>query len=252
MNQSAVAEAIGAYPEVAAIVVLIVGVLLARAAQWGVARAGRHVTRRYSTTLTPTFSRGASLLVFWAIVIAAMFVAMRLLGVAELSDWLRSALNFVPRLFVGVAIIGIGHLVGIIAGNVVRRTQTEPSRSAMLPKFAYAAVLLVAIITGARHMGIDVSFIAQLSLTLLTILLGALALAFALGAREHVANLIARSELNDYSAGMRIRVDDVEGDVVEIKRTGILIATEEGQVAIPASRFATSHVLRLTDRADQD
>ena len=53
---------------------------------------------------------------------------------------------------------------------------------------------------------------------------------------RHVANLLARRELSRLAIGERIRVDGVEGDIVDIYNTGLDIATEDGITSIPAAR----------------
>jgi hypothetical protein len=107
------------------------------------------------------------------------------------------------------------------------------------------AVVTVAVITGLQQLGIDISFVTQLSLILLAALLGGLSLAFALGARQYVANLMAQPELARYATGERLRIGDDEGVIVEIYRTGLTLATEEGLVSIPAARLADGRVVRI-------
>ena len=72
-------------------------------------------------------------------------------------------------------------------------------------------------------------------------------LAFALGARRHVANLLAHRELARINVGERIRIDDVEGVVVEIHDTAVDVTTKHGVATVPAARFAESTVLRLSE-----
>ena len=79
-----------------------------------------------------------------------------------------------------------------------------------------------------------------------TIAAGALGLAFALGARGYVANLVARRELDAYREGDTLRIDGVEGTVAALRRTGIVLATADGLVAIPAARFTEALVTRVT------
>ncbi len=77
-------------------------------------------------------------------------------------------------------------------------------------------------------------------------------LAFALGARQHVANLLARRELSRLAVADRIRVDGIEGEIVDIHATGVDISTEDGVVSIPAARFADTNVLKLTEESRDD
>ncbi|MDX1509567.1 MAG: hypothetical protein R3358_14870, partial [Woeseiaceae bacterium] len=87
--------------------------------------------------------------------------------------------------------------------------------------------------------------VSQLLLILVAIGGGGLMLAFALGSRHHVANLMARRELARFNVGDRIRVDGLEGNIIDIHETGIELATADGTANIPASRLAEASVLRL-------
>ncbi|MFN2349328.1 MAG: hypothetical protein ABR558_07120, partial [Thioalkalivibrio sp.] len=86
-------------------------------------------------------------------------------------------------------------------------------------------------------------FITQLSLITLASLLGGLSIAFALGARQYVANLVAQPEMTRYASGDRLRIDDDEGVIVEIYRTGLTLETDQGLVSIPAARLASGRVV---------
>jgi len=92
--------------------------------------------------------------------------------------------------------------------------------------------------------------VTQLALIVLAALLGALSLAFALGARQHVANLMAQSELSRYATGDRLRIDGDEGIIVEIYRTGLTLTTDEGIVSIPASRLANGRVVQVSQKPE--
>ena len=130
----------------------------------------------------------------------------------------------------------------------VTRALEPDSRIAGL---AHGTIVGVAVIISMQTLGLDVSFVAQFVLVITAAALGGLTLAFVLGARAHVANLIGASELARYAVGDRIRLGDIEGAIVEIRRTGAEIATEEGIVSIPASQFLDSPVVRLrADAAD--
>jgi len=114
-------------------------------------------------------------------------------------------------------------------------------------RLVYVAILSVAIVTDLDQLGIDTTFLTQLVLVLVIVLLGGLMLTFALGAREYVANLIARSELQRYAPGERIRIGATEGVVLEIRATGLDLVTDEGIVSIPAANFARMDVLRIVE-----
>ena len=132
--------------------------------------------------------------------------------------------------------------------NLLLRLQgPEASQQQLAPRIVQAAIFLVGAMTGLQHMGLDVSFIAELLILVVGVCLAGLSLAFALGARQYVANLVAGSAVARFAPGDHIVIDGTEGTILEIHRTGADLATAEGVVTVPASMFAELPVLRRED-----
>ncbi|MFU8814341.1 MAG: hypothetical protein ACNA7W_03285 [Pseudomonadales bacterium] len=246
-------DLIDSYPELAAVLVLVLGFILGKLAQTAVQHllvlsdrlVARYGTRQQSL-FSPLFHRAFGLLTYGTVLIIAVVLAVRLLGIDQLTVWLDGVLGYAPRFVVGLFIIGIGNVAGALLRNLTASMMKEGNPDALGPRLVHAAVLAVAVITGLQQLGIDISFITGLALILLAGLLGGLSLAFALGSRQYVANLMAQPELGRYATGDRLRIDQDEGVVVEIYRTGLTLATDEGLVTIPAARLAIDRVVRLT------
>jgi hypothetical protein len=246
-------ELINTYPELTAAVVLALGFVLGKLAETAVRHvlvvADRLVARygtRQHALFSPLFQRVFGLFTYGTVLIIAVIIAVRLLNIEQLSTWLDAALAYAPRFVVGLFIVGIGNVVGALLRNLTAGLMSDGNANALGPRLVQIGVVTVAVITGLEQLGIDISFITQLALILLTALLGGLSLAFALGARGYVANLMAQPELARYATGERLRIDDDEGVIVEIHRTGLTLATDEGLVAIPAARLAGGRVVRIT------
>lgn len=246
------------YPELAAVLVLAIGIVLGKLAHMIVRRLlalGDRLVgtygRRDRHLVSPVFQQGFALLVFATVLVLSAVVAVRMLDIDQLTAWLDSLLGYGPRFVLGLLIIGIGNVVGALLRNLTAGVMSGDSNAAV-PRLVYFAVVTIAVITGLQQLGIDISFITRMALIVIAALLGGLSLAFALGARDYVANLVAHSELARYASGERLRIDDDEGEVVEIYRTGLTLATDEGLVSIPAARLARGRVVRLSPEADRD
>lgn len=248
-------DLIQAYPELAAVAVLILGIGLGKLAAVMTRRllsltdrlAARYGGRERSH-ISPVFQQGLSLFAFLVVLVLAIIIAVRLLDIDQLSGWLDALLSYVPRFVLGLLIIGAGTVLGTLTRSLVASLMSQGDANALLPRLAQVGVVLIAFVTGLQQIGIDISFITQLSLIVLAALLGGLSIAFALGARQYVANLMAQSELARYATGDRLRIDDDEGEIVEIHRTGLTLATDEGLVSIPAARLTSGRVLKLTEK----
>lgn len=253
MNDSSLSTAITAHPEIAAMVVLVLGFTLARLARGAAGYLLNAIDQwlaRYSTSdaeiISQEFvglSRG---LVFWVIILASIVSALHLLGINGLEQAIATLFNLIPQLVVALAIVGAGHIAGLLLGGLTARLSESIEPDSPGPRLVHGAVLMVAIVMGLQQLHIDITFITQLLLVLVVVVMGGMAVAFALGARDYVANLIGRSELQRYAPGERIRIGAYEGTIVNIHRTGVEIATQEGVVAIPAAQFSREPVARLS------
>jgi hypothetical protein len=78
-------------------------------------------------------------------------------------------------------------------------------------------------------------------------LIVSVAVAFGLGARVLVANLIGAQQLQRLlEPGQIARIDGMQGQVIELTPTSVILATEEGRMSVPAKRFQEAATLILT------
>jgi small-conductance mechanosensitive channel len=240
--------------EIIAVAILVLGVIVARLASIGAGALLGFLERRaarLATTEKPLISlkliRIIRAVLFWLIVVLAISYALAVLGVGGLPTMLTGVMAFIPQMLVAFTIVVAGHVTGLLASHVVSNLSSEISTSSLAPRLVYGTIVVVAVVMGLQAIRVDISFLTQLLSIAFAVAGAGLMLAFALGARQHVANLLARRELSRLAVTDRIRVDGVEGEVVDIHATGVDIVTEEGVVSVPASRFADTSVLKLTE-----
>ncbi|MBT8079268.1 MAG: mechanosensitive ion channel [Gammaproteobacteria bacterium] len=243
-------DALAARDELVAVAILVLGVIAARLLSVAVGaildfldRRTARLTTSEKSVISPRLVRIARTIVFWMVIILAISYALRVLGIGGIATMLNAVITFVPQLLVGLMIVVAGHVVGLIVSHVVANLSEDMTASSLAPRMLYGAILIVAVVMGLQHIDVDISFVTQLMLIVIAVAGGGLMLAFALGSRQHVANLLARRELSRLAVGDRIRVDAVEGEVVDIHATGIDIANDEGIVRVPAARLAETSVL---------
>jgi hypothetical protein len=244
--------------EVIAVAILVLGVIIGRIAAVAAGALLGFLDRRaarLATTekplISPKLIRVIRAVLFWLIVVLAISYALAVLGVGGLPTRLTSVMDFIPQILVGFTIVVAGHVIGLLASHVVSNLESEITPSSLAPRLVYGIIVVVAVVMGLQHVQVDISFVTQLLLIAFAVVGGGLMLAFAIGARQHVANLLARRELSRLVVADRIRVDGVEGEIVNIHATGVEIATEEGVVSVPAARFADANWVKLM-QADGD
>jgi small-conductance mechanosensitive channel len=203
----------------------------------------------------PTLERHVSdvvgLVVFWAVLLFFLAAAADALGLPILSTSLSGLGFYVPRLL-GAIVIAI---VGLVLGNLAREAVTAAASAAGAPfapavgQIVRAAIIVAAVLIAIAELGIDITLLtALLSVTLLAVL-GAFALAFGLGARTAVSNIIGAHYLRQtYEVGQHVRFGDVEGTISAITATSVRLRVHDGEVVVPAKQFSETVTMLLTAR----
>ena len=254
MEENVFTTSFASRPELVAIAVLIGGFIVGRIASMLLGRALGALDRRVarvttsdSSVFSPRLIGISRAVVFWLVFVLAITYALRILGVGGISTLADLIISFIPRALVSFAIIAAGHMLGLLASNLLTEFSENIREDSFAPRLLYGGIVTVAVVMGLQHIAIDISFITRLLLILVAIVGGGLMLAFGLGARPYVENLLAHKEMERFAVGERIRVNNNEGPIVEIHSTGVDIATNEGILTIPAARFADSNVLRMDE-----
>jgi hypothetical protein len=239
-----------------AILLLVVGFFVARFARHAIKKVAKATNRLLERSFPSgvfaeaRVSEMAAVLlgeiVFWVIILVTITIAAGVAGLTAVAEWLDRITLHLPNLIAGIAIIVIGYFLSVYV-----REQLAPGgggRSAqnrLLGRVAQGFVLSTALIVGLDQVGIDVALLVALSVVSVAALLIGLAVAFALGARGHVSNLVGvRSARRFLSAGVRIRIDDIEGEVLEISPTQVALTTVHGKVLLPG-RFLDEKVVTI-------
>jgi hypothetical protein len=193
--------------------------------------------------------------VFWLVLLLTVMAASETLGLPVVARWLSEAASYVPRIVAAILIVSLGTL----AARLARRLVISTARTANLPaaerlgKVTEVSLLVGVALVAVEQLGIEVSLLATVVLIVLAALLGGFALAFGLGGREWVANVLSAHYVGRlYQAGQRIRVGEVEGRVVRITETAVILESDEGQVAIPAQQFASTASTLLRGRRNDE
>jgi len=204
--------------------------------------------------VAPALVRLLSNLVFW-IVLAGFATAAALIADFELlSGWLEQVIAWLPHLLLGVLIIATGYLIAAIVRDLVMDALDSAGveQRALIGRLAQLATFLAAVVIGIDQIGIDVSFVTTMIAVVLGVVLAGFSLAFGLGARQLVSNLIAADTLRrSFRVGHHARIDDVEGEILELTSTSVVIATAEGRAIVPASRFAAATAVILMSGPDR-
>ncbi|MDJ0949377.1 MAG: hypothetical protein QNJ94_10685 [Alphaproteobacteria bacterium] len=250
---------------IGALVVLLVGWLIARLLRAATLRLGAGLNR----LLDRFFVRGplrrvrlsqpalvlVGKVIFWLIILISITLASRTADLRLLSSWLDGVVTYVPTLLAGGLIILAGFLVSILARELTAATLSSAgvSEAELIGRGVQGTMLVLALIIGIQQIGVDVTVLVILIGIVAATSLGGLSLAFGLGARALVGNLIGARYMQQYvHAGQIARVGEIEGEILELTPTGLILATERGRTTVPAKLFNELPVLLITPSQDDE
>lgn len=190
--------------------------------------------------------------VFWMVTLFFLTAATQILGLNTFTAWLARVVDYLPTVFVGALIVIAGFLVSKLARDVAQAAAVSAGerQRALIGRVVQAGILITAILVGAEQIGIRVTFLVILAATVCIALVGAVALALSLGARDYVANLIGAHYLRQrYSVGQHVRVAGYEGRILELTDTAVVLETTEGRASLPAKVFNEQAIVLLISGA---
>lgn len=246
-----------------ALAVLLVGWLVARLLRGLTVRLAhgldhfiRSVGMQRSASHFRVSDTGAAIIgsiVYWLVILVFVTIASQQLGLRLFTGWLDQIVGYLPQLISGAFIV----FVGVVIANLVRDTVValagavpEAQRTA-LGRAAQILTLTTMVIVGIDQIGIDVTLINTLIAVVVAAFLGGLSIAFSLGARTFVANLLGIRYLGgDVEVGQRIRIDGIDGTVVEMNQTSIVLDTADGPTRIPGRFFSEKPIVVVTGATD--
>jgi len=191
-----------------ALVVLIGGWLLAKAARFTVVRALRAINFNVLTEragLDGFLEQGGirtdttgifGALVYWLVILAALIIAFNGLGLTYITDLLHKVVLFVPHVVVALLILAFGayfaRFVATAVSTYCRNIGVGPGDAELLARIAQYAIIAFAVLIAFDQMGVGGAIIRESFLIILAGVVFALALAFGLGGRDWAASLLER------------------------------------------------------------
>ena len=182
-----------------------------------------------------------SSLVFWLVLFVFLAAAAQRLGLPVVSSWLTSISSYLPSLLSAALVILAGVVGGIVLRDIIFAAASSAGLAygATIARTARAAVVVSAVLVGVDQLGFNVAVLTNTLITTLAALLFGGALAFGLGARTTVSNILASHYVKKcYAVGHAVRVGDVQGEIVEFTATAVMLQTTEGRALVPAQLFA--------------
>ncbi len=240
-----------------ALLILLIGWLIASALRRVVRRvlAGLHVDRLAErlndidlvqrTGMKVQISGVVAQMVYYILMLGFVIFATDMLGIPAITQMVRDIIDYLPALFSAFVLFLLGLFIAdMVRGVVLTTCQSMGIPSAKMIATAVFYFLFITVAVSALSQAkINTGFIASN----LTVVIGALALAFALGygfaARDLVANYLAgHYNRGKVRIGDDVRIDGERGKVVMIDSTSLILQTPERAIIVPLSKMTKEKV----------
>ena len=133
---------------------------------------------------------------------------------------------------------------GMIGGMLLRDIITAAAVSAniaygnILGKLTQYAIVIISIFIAIDHIGVEITFLTSMVLIISGAVFFGSALAFGLGARPFVSDILASYYLQKiYKVGQIVKIYEMKGKIIQITPIAVIIETSEGQIYVPAKMF---------------
>ena len=190
---------------------------------------------------------------FWIMLVWVLSAAAQQLGLVTLANWILGLLGYLPRVLISIFILFIGYLVSEGVRNfIVSMAESAGYRHGLtIGYLASGLVLAFTLLLSLAQLGLDVTVFSNIITLAAAALFASIALAFGIGAGDSVRNVMASHYVRKaYREGQRLRILDIEGEIVELTQVDVLIETRDGEARIPA-RYFMEHVAQIIDEEDR-
>lgn len=239
------------------LIILLVGVLIARLVRWLLALVLRRIgfdplVERTGITgalrglgVKMPLSQIVAQTIFVLLLLSFLITATRLMGLEAVALLLEDLLIFLPSIIAALIVFLLGGIVARFTGNLVATLATGAgiTNGARLGRIVQYLVSLFVVILALDVLGIDTGILVT-AVTILIAAFGlALGLALGLGARRVVFHVLAGYYLRQrFPIGQQILLDQVRGEVSGIGGVNTAVTTAEGVVVLPNGRLLESVV----------
>lgn len=194
-----------------------------------------------------------SKLIYYFLFLVALMAATDVLGISIVSNMVSDLINYLPLLLSAIALFIIGIYLAEFVKKIVLAAcvSLNISSGPIIANFVFYLIFLTMTVSALAQASIETSLITSN----LTIILGGIVLAFAIGygfaSRDTMANFIASFySKNKVKVGDYISLDGATGKVIEMDSSSITLEGDGKIIVIPLKKL-TSEKLEIISKAER-
>jgi small-conductance mechanosensitive channel len=187
---------------------------------------------------------------YWLVFILFGAAAIEVLGFPVVSRVAERLATYLPNFVTALAILFVGVVAASLMGSVAAAAAASAGvvYAGAVGRTVQGVLLVLSVLIGLEQIGVHGQLVVVLLASIIGVLLGGAALAFGLGARGAVSNIVASYYVaQSYRVGQTVRVAGFQGRIARTTPTAVILDTREGQVLIPARVFTEEASVLVTE-----
>jgi TRAP-type mannitol/chloroaromatic compound transport system permease small subunit len=183
--------------------------------------------------------------VHWLIMFVVIKSAADKLAIEIVSQQIEKIYDFIPALLSAILIILATYFLAVKLKEVITNiTRSLGSNAgAVLANILYYFIMIMGTITAIEQTGIGTDLISNNILLIIGSVLFAGAVAYGYAARGIMQNMLSSffGKRNFYK-GQKIKVKDLQGEIIEMDSISVTVKTADGKVIMPAKELLENTV----------
>lgn len=182
----------------------------------------------------------------WFMILVFVMIGAGIFKITVVSDGLKSFFAYLPNLVTALGIFIAGAYLGTVVKKAIQGMfkSLEITGGNLVGNIAFYLIVVFLSITALDQAGVDTSVIKSNLTLVIGSVLAAFTIAFGLGARDAVTRLLfGYYSRRNIAIGSKVKVRDIEGQVLAIDNICFTIKTSDGEVILPIKEVVDNIII---------
>jgi len=184
-------------------------------------------------------------IIFWLVMLTFLVSASESLGLERVSATIDGFVTYIPKVFGAVIVLFIGLFIAQFVRKMVQGTfeSMDLDHAKSIASLAHGTLIVIAVTLAIGQLEIETGLLTSMISILLAAVGLAVAIALGLGTRELASEVVAGIYVRDlFAAGDTITVGEITGQVVQVGSVKSIIKTKGNEVSVSNSLLLHSDV----------
>lgn len=212
--------------------------LLAKFDRWNESINKSEIAKKSELTIDPV--KIISRFVFWIVMLIVLIISLEIMGWEAVTDQVGKLVVYLPKLFIAIVIFIAGMYIANLVKQLLRTAllSLEVTAAKAISLLAFYIIIILVSITALNQADINTDILNNNIILILGSVLLAFAISFGLGSVDIIKNILsALYGKRNFEIGQKVKIGDIEGEILSIDNVSVTIKTPKGKTIIPAKEF---------------